>query len=313
MTVCLPIKLDSKASLSDDEAAQVAELSRACKAADGYDPCLNFDTHLNAAKEMPAWILAWASPAAGTRTCGEPAPSGRGCRDCRMLVGAASAFSPGMGEAEISACVAPMFRRQGIFSAMYRGIAPAAVSAGIGSILLVSEGDSPAGEAVAAHMAAALARSEYRMALKGRPAKSIAAGEPIRLVPVDETTIEEAVAIASSAFGESASDARSFALALLSDPRREQFLGRTADGFVGTVSLTSDEEGAQIHGLGVLPASRKKGYGLALLDAAVAVLKGRGAHSIRLEVEADNGQAMSIYRKRGFVDEGRVDYWRVPR
>ena len=51
----------------------------------------------------------------------------------------------------------------------------------------------------------------------------------------------------------------------------------------------------------VLPAARRRGIGRELLRAAEAFARERGAAVIRLEVMADNGEALELYETAGFL------------
>ena len=47
------------------------------------------------------------------------------------------------------------------------------------------------------------------------------------------------------------------------------------------------------------------GVGWALVQAAISWARGRGLHKLCLEVFAHNAAAIALYRKSGFVEEGR--------
>jgi ribosomal protein S18 acetylase RimI-like enzyme len=50
---------------------------------------------------------------------------------------------------------------------------------------------------------------------------------------------------------------------------------------------------------------RGRGVGSALLAAAIGWARSHGLHKLSLEVFAHNTAAITLYRKRGFVEEGR--------
>jgi ribosomal protein S18 acetylase RimI-like enzyme len=85
---------------------------------------------------------------------------------------------------------------------------------------------------------------------------------------------------------------------------------------VGYCSLTGGDLPAALHrarvALGVEPGFRRRGYGEALLCAAVAFARDAGLAWIDLEVLAHNAPALALYRKLGFVEIGRsADRFRV--
>ena len=300
MTVCLPIRFQDLIRLSADERAMVEALIAECESYDRFDPCMHFDTHLNADPGMPAWRLAWAEASAGGPSC------------ARILAGAACAFAPLRSEGEISACVSPVFRRQGIFKALYGGLADALARAGAESVMIVCEGASPSGAAIAERLDAVLDHGEYKMTLPAEALAAVSAPEGLRLLSVTPDAPGEFAALSARIFGEPLRDAADFTTATLADPSRELFVGMTTDGAIGVAALYKQEEGYELFGLGVVSELRRRGLGGAMLDACLFVLKKRGARAVTLEVDVKNEAALSLYRSRGFVEESRADYWRLP-
>jgi len=60
----------------------------------------------------------------------------------------------------------------------------------------------------------------------------------------------------------------------------------------------------QISGIAVDPAQQRRGVGRALIDAAVAEARGRGARRLTLRVLGPNVAARRLYETSGFVVEG---------
>jgi ribosomal protein S18 acetylase RimI-like enzyme len=56
----------------------------------------------------------------------------------------------------------------------------------------------------------------------------------------------------------------------------------------------------------VRASARRRGVGSALLERAIAWARDARAHKIALEVFAHNDVARALYRKHGFVEEGRL-------
>jgi len=93
--------------------------------------------------------------------------------------------------------------------------------------------------------------------------------------------------------------------------RRTLFLiAISGDATVGYIIARIDRWGAEIVSLAVRPASRQRGIGRTLLNAAVRRMLRRNAQSIRLMVHVDNRNAAAFYRRQGFRSVGRVtDYY----
>jgi len=73
-------------------------------------------------------------------------------------------------------------------------------------------------------------------------------------------------------------------------------------GFV-VLRIAADE--AEILTIAVLPESRGRGVGTALLRAALAEARGRDVTAVYLEVAADNPAARSLYTRADFSPIGR--------
>ena len=86
------------------------------------------------------------------------------------------------------------------------------------------------------------------------------------------------------------------------------FFGRIAwedempAGFALALDLGKE---CELLSLGVVPARRRAGIGLALLDAVCCEVRRRGADCIALEMAVDNGAARALYTARGFTPVGR--------
>jgi putative acetyltransferase len=76
-------------------------------------------------------------------------------------------------------------------------------------------------------------------------------------------------------------------------------------GVVGQVSVVVAPYGVADIGMLVTERWRGKGVGTALLEAAISWARAAGAHKLALEAWPDNTPALQLYRKAGFVEEGR--------
>ena len=79
-----------------------------------------------------------------------------------------------------------------------------------------------------------------------------------------------------------------------------------ADGeVVGSLHLERSRHGFGEIGMAVTREWRGRGVGSALLAAAIESARERGLHKLSLAVFAHNDAAIALYRKFGFVEEGR--------
>ena len=88
-----------------------------------------------------------------------------------------------------------------------------------------------------------------------------------------------------------------------------QFFAVRAGQVVGWCDVVRDERPGMTHigrlGIGILPEFRGQKIGARLLAATVADAFQKGLIRIELEVFAANARALALYKKFGFVEEGR--------
>jgi RimJ/RimL family protein N-acetyltransferase len=97
------------------------------------------------------------------------------------------------------------------------------------------------------------------------------------------------------------------------DERTAQFARSAANslvaeaggGIIGTINVDVGRFGAGDVGMLVDAAWRGRGVGSALVAGAIDWARGQGLHKLCLEVFPTNAAAIALYRKCGFVEEGR--------
>ena len=81
---------------------------------------------------------------------------------------------------------------------------------------------------------------------------------------------------------------------------------RSPEGeLVGSLSVEESRFGFGELGMAVARDWRGRGVGSALLEAAIEWARERGLHKLTLSVFPHNAAAIALYRKFGFVEEGR--------
>jgi ribosomal protein S18 acetylase RimI-like enzyme len=78
-----------------------------------------------------------------------------------------------------------------------------------------------------------------------------------------------------------------------------------AGDIVGSLDVQSNRFGFGELGMAVAQPWRRRGVGSALLAAAIEKARNEGLHKLSLEVFPHNDAAMALYRKFGFIEEGR--------
>lgn len=195
---------------------------------------------------------------------------------------------------------------------LYRGLEARLKSAGADTVLLVCEKASPSGVAIAKQLGATYEHGELLMRLNELALSSLAPGRRARLIPVTEELLSKSAAVFSTIFGSSFIESKTFGEAILSDKRQEQFIAISKEGVIGGMAMATGKDGVVLHSMGVLPEFRRRGYGSDILFSSLNVLKKRGIKHISLEVNSENAAAIALYKKAGFIEQSRAEYWRLP-
>ena len=82
---------------------------------------------------------------------------------------------------------------------------------------------------------------------------------------------------------------------------------------VGYVGFVMEGDSMHLSKLYVFDGFRDRGIGSAAMDMVEAIARERGASSIHLDANGKNSGALSLYRRKGYVETGRVgkNYLRV--
>ena len=83
------------------------------------------------------------------------------------------------------------------------------------------------------------------------------------------------------------------------------FLAETDGEIIGSIHVQKSRHGYADIGMCVANGWRGKGVGSALMDTAEAWAREQGIHKLSLGVFAHNDRAIALYRKHGFIEEGR--------
>ncbi len=77
------------------------------------------------------------------------------------------------------------------------------------------------------------------------------------------------------------------------------------DGVIGSIHVQPTRHGFGDLGMAITREWRGRGIGSELMPAAIEWARGRGLHKLSLSVFSHNTAAIALYRKYGFVEEGR--------
>jgi len=93
--------------------------------------------------------------------------------------------------------------------------------------------------------------------------------------------------------------------ALFAHSAAGSFVAVARDRIIGMLHVEVSRYGFGEFAMLVERGWRSRGVGSALVQAAVDWARGRGLHKLCLEVFAHNAAAIALYRKSGFIEEGR--------
>lgn len=80
---------------------------------------------------------------------------------------------------------------------------------------------------------------------------------------------------------------------------------------IGSIGTVSSKENVYIVAFGIIPEYRGRGYGSETLSQIVEILLGEGHKRILIEVETKNRNALSLYKRCGFVEQAEYAYYAV--
>lgn len=87
------------------------------------------------------------------------------------------------------------------------------------------------------------------------------------------------------------------------------WVAEIAGKVVGTVTTVQEEDGMWVTALATHPKEQRQGIGTALLNWVKTNAARKGCGRVLLDVEIDNEQALSLYKKAGFVIIRQIDYF----
>lgn len=290
-------------TLTDLQTTQVLHLAAMCQQHDTASSCIQMEHTLNADQEMHSWFLATICEA----NSGLAGASLKhvGLTGADPLVGVASVFAPSREEAEISLCVAPSHRGQGIGKYLLDQVETYLRNRGIPLLLLVCDRGSHCGMRFAEQRSRGIQHTEHEMRL-AMPFTETGTQSLI----VEKATLSDLpamVTICHSAYGAEDRDFDEFLRTSLSLPDRVGYIGKRDGMPVAVCFVGIHADSVSINTVAVLKALQGQGLGRAFLSSVIRHIE--GAHpAIDISVDSTNAPAYALYRRLGFVDRSVVDY-----
>ncbi len=229
-----------------------------------------------------------------------------------MLVGYLGINDFGGSALEVNGMVHPEYRKQGVFKALFSLAVDQWQKRKPGIMLLLSDSRSNSGISFIESTGAKYDHTEYDMTLSDmlyNEASRAGKGLVLRAaVNEDSDEISRQNAIY---FNEGIDEQEP--LDIEEELRRgfHIFIAQLDGKPIGKTHLHIANGEGGIYGLGVVPEERGKGFGRELLITSVEKLKELGADKIFLQVDAENDNALSLYKSAGFVETHSMRYYKL--
>ena len=222
---------------------------------------------------------------------------------------------------EITGMVHPEYRRQGIFSKLMELVVAECRKRNAEGILALCDKKSISGQGFLKKISAVYKFSEFEMYLNHKSYETVEKQRPSgitfrKAVNADASEItRQNMIYFGDDLEEENEDSEDSSILL---PEEEEKRGMTIyiaekeDKVIGKVNLQMSDSGTGgIYGLGVLPEFRGNGFGRAILTFGVEKLKDAKATEVMLQVAAENGTALNLYKSCGFQETSVMDYFEL--
>ena len=288
--------LIKKSTLTDEEIAEIKQLTDLCNAYEGLYMRLSFTMLRERSGRANNDFLYYEQ---------------------NMLVGYLAMDDWGMDEKEVVALVRPEFRRKGIGTALLVAAREECRQREISRLLLVCEQASLSGQGYVKAIGARLDFSEHEMVLENFQERSTF-DERLSLHEVGRGDIDAVAKVLSLSFDDpdplvTANLLKRFA----QEPPPRIYLATFGEGEVsckepvGTLRLDEFDGVIGIYGFGVVPDYRRRGYGRQMLEEAIRTIRATSQQPIMLDVETDNTPAIGLYTSCGFRIKTTYNYYNV--
>ncbi|MGG2084320.1 GNAT family N-acetyltransferase [Lysinibacillus pakistanensis] len=226
--------------------------------------------------------------------------------DKDVLVGVASAVDlMGLHTYEWSLVVTPTYRQKGIGTTLVEALQAGLQERGAEGQLAVVIDGSPFGHTFIENKGFTYSFSEATLETR---AESVKLSKDVEITPYAGEQAE-LIAIYSEAFGDLPEESEELIAFNTSTNGRKLWLARKDGEVVGTVTTAQENEIQWVTALAVHPNCEGQGIGTAMLSFSKDYASKIGAKFVMLDVEIDNGKALSVYEKAGFMKAQQIDYY----
>ena len=279
----MSLRIESYAALTAAQCAEIEALQSAVYTAEGLQNTAWLSNEINFDRSIPCFFLGYEDD---------------------ILAAFLTLFLPTREEGEVVAFTALADRHKGYFTALLNAAKDTLRQYGVPRLLFAVEAKSTEGlRYLQKHFPfAEHSHTEWRM--RCVPEKYVLP-DHISAVRVTAKTAKDYASVVLEEYGGD----EAAVMQRLQAENRTTYLVRDGDMPVGVFAFAQGEA-LTLFGVVVADSVRGKGYGNALLQAALNIACETGK-DVELDVDSENPSALHLYRKYGFQPVFEVQYWRA--
>lgn len=230
----------------------------------------------------------------------------------KELIAYLGVFLFNQGEVEITALVAPEYRRQGLFKQLLNKALVLIKPLAIKTLIFCCPAQVQSNRAYLAKYQASHRVSEYDLLWQPNNKLNLIANTDYKKRLATAKDLQAIVELDALCLEDDPDKLYFHFSHNLTEANRQIWLLYDKDQFIGKIHLHFLDEAVVIHNICVKPEFQGKGYGYYFLGLILAELNQAGHKIIRMEVEAPNNRALSLYLRLGFVITEQYDFWELP-
>ncbi|MFS0783868.1 GNAT family N-acetyltransferase [Bacillus sp. 1P06AnD] len=232
------------------------------------------------------------------------------CEDGGNLIGFLGAYSMiDNGEVELAGMVLPSARRRGIMSEML-SILQKEANVKTYKKLLVVDQKSVSGIAFANQLGSNLLFSEYGLSAVLDRFEAIEKNK-VAIKEAADSDIESISRVLQRSFGDSEEEVSALLARNVHSGEHQLYAIVYENKIIGTITASQEEDSVYLSAFAIDPDEQGKGYGRASLERILGKLGAEGIAKVKMDVETDNQNALSLYLSVGFQQNNVIAYYLV--
>lgn len=213
--------------------------------------------------------------------------------------------------AELSACVLPRLRRQGIFTELFRLAQQELKKFRYSTIQLKIEKAFSDREELLAHYPVHYLHSEYVMIWKNCQSLPTVPADGFCLRPAVREDLPALAKIESESFGDPPDVSETYVTAAFEGEKSLLYTALLNETPIGCVSVDRAGRYQYLFALCIASSYRRQGFGRKLLCSVLPMLTADSRREITIGVDRENLAALPLYRSCGFTELTEIQYYEM--